>query len=151
MINYLADSATSSDILGRLADFYRHLDDGQLPQLSRIYHPDIVFIDPVGQHNGVDALEEYFRQLLKTVNYCRFDIPQILQNGNEATLLWRMNYAHPKLNKGQDLSLDGISHLRIDDDLIIYQHDYYDMGALLYEHVPLLGIAVRSLKARLKS
>ncbi|GBU14414.1 transcriptional regulator [Enterobacterales bacterium] len=147
----LADTDTSQAILERLEDFYRHLDNSQLPQLSRIYHPNIVFIDPVGQHNGVDALEEYFRQLLKTVNYCRFDIQQSQRNGNEATLVWRMDYAHPKLNKGQNLSLDGISHLRLADDLILYQRDYYDLGAMLYEHVPLLGTAVRALKARLKS
>ena len=151
MMHNLIETGTSQTILGRLEDFYRHLDNSRLPQLSRIYHPDIVFIDPVGQHNGVDALEEYFRQLLKTDNYCRFDIQQAQKNGNEATLLWRMDYAHPKLNKGQDLSLDGISHLRLADDLIIYQRDYYDMGAMLYEHVPLLGTAVRALKTRLRS
>lgn len=151
MTHNLADTGTPQAILERLEDFYRHLDNSQLPQLSRIYHPDIVFIDPVVQHNGVDALEEYFRQLLKTVDYCRFDIQQAQKNGHEATLLWRMDYAHPKLNKGQSLSLDGISHLRLADDLIIYQRDYYDMGAMLYEHVPLLGTAVRALKTRLRS
>lgn len=147
----LVDTGSSQNVLERLADFYRHLDNSQLPQLSRIYHPDIVFIDPVVQHHGVDALEDYFRQLLKTVNYCRFDIQQTQSNGDEATLLWRMDYAHPKLNKGRDLSLDGISRLRLADDLIIYQRDYYDMGAMLYEHVPLLGTAVRALKARLRA
>jgi limonene-1,2-epoxide hydrolase len=144
----------TNDLMGpleRLADFYRQLDDSQLPQLSRIYHPQIEFIDPVGQHNGVDALEHYFRQLLKTMNYCRFDVQRTLCNGSEATLLWRMDYSHPSLNKGQDLSLDGISHLRLADDLIIYQRDYYDLGAMLYEHIPMLGTAVKALKTRLKS
>lgn len=147
----LADADHGPNVLERLADFYRYLDNGQLPQLSRIYHPHIVFIDPVGQHNGVDALEDYFQQLLKTVNYCRFEIHQILENDDEATLLWRMDYSHPSLKKGQDLSLEGVSHLRVADELIIYQRDYYDIGAMLYEHVPLLGSAVRALKARLRS
>ncbi len=145
------DMNESMETLERLADFYRCLDDSQLPRLSQIYHPQITFIDPVGQHDGLASLEHYFRQLLKTVNYCRFDIQHILQYGSEATLLWRMDYSHPSLQKGQDLSLDGISHLRQADGLIIYQRDYYDMGAMLYEHVPLLGTAVKALKERLKS
>ncbi|MGV8926174.1 MAG: nuclear transport factor 2 family protein [Ewingella sp.] len=151
MIYSTADIDNSMETLERLADFYRHLDDSQLPLLSRIYHPQIEFIDPVGQHNGVDALEHYFRQLLKSVNYCRFDVQHIQRHGSEATLLWRMDYSHPSLKKGQDLSLDGISYLRQASGMIIYQRDYYDMGAMLYEHVPLLGTAVKALKARLTS
>ena len=46
--------------------------------------------------------------------------------------------------------LDGASHLRLADNRIAYQRDYYDLGAMLYEHIPLLGGAVRAVKARLK-
>ncbi|MFS7183607.1 nuclear transport factor 2 family protein [Serratia proteamaculans] len=134
----------------RLCDFYRHLDMSLLPQLSRIYHPHVVFIDPVSHYDGVDALERYFAQLLKKVNYCRFDIQPALVQGDEASLFWRMEYSHPSLKKGHAMSLNGASHLRLAENRIIYQRDYYDLGAMIYEHVPMLGGAVRAIKARLK-
>lgn len=150
MIKHFPEPPLSADVLTRLCEFYRHLDMSLLPQLSRIYHPHVVFIDPVSHYDGVDALERYFAQLLKKVNYCRFDIQPPLIQGEEASLFWRMEYSHPSLKKGQAMSLNGASHLRLAENRIIYQRDYYDLGAMIYEHVPVLGGAVRAIKARLK-
>src|SRR5476649_2910011 len=102
MIKHFPEPPLPADVLTRLCDFYRHLDMSLLPQLSRIYHPHVVFIDPVSHYDGVDALERYFAQLLKKVNYCRFDIQPALVQGDEASLFWRMEYSHPSLKKGQD-------------------------------------------------
>lgn len=150
MIKHFPEPTLPADVLTRLCDFYRHLDMSLLPQLSRIYHPHVVFIDPVSHYDGVDALERYFAQLLKKVNYCRFDIQPALVQGDEASLFWRMEYSHPSLKKGHAMSLNGASHLRLAENRIIYQRDYYDLGAMIYEHVPMLGGAVRAIKARLK-
>jgi hypothetical protein len=62
-----------------------------------------------------------------------------------------MTYAHPRLQRGQELTLEGISQLRFADRRIIYQRDYYDLGAMLYEHLPLVGQVVRGIKRRLRS
>lgn len=150
MIKHFPEPPLPADVLTRLCDFYRHLDMSLLPQLSRIYHPHVVFIDPVSHYDGVDALERYFAQLLKKVNYCRFDIQPALVQGDEASLFWRMEYSHPSLKKGHAMSLNGASHLRLAENRIINQRDYYDLGAMIYEHVPMLGGAVRAIKARLK-
>ena len=150
MIKHFPEPPLPADVLTRLCDFYRHLDMSLLPQLSRIYHPHVVFIDPVSHYDGVDALERYFAQLLKKANYCRFDIQPALVQGDEASLFWRMEYSHPSLKKGHAMSLNGASHLRLAENRIIYQRDYYDLGAMIYEHVPMLGGAVRAIKARLK-
>jgi len=150
MMTSFPESHLSAEVLARLCGFYRRLGMSLLPQLSQIYHPHIVFIDPVSRHNGVEALERYFGQLLKKVTYCRFDIQSALVQGDQASLFWRMDYSHPALKKGQGMSMNGTSHLCLADNLVIYQRDYYDLGAMLYEHVPVLGGVVRAIKARLK-
>jgi hypothetical protein len=38
-----------------------------------------------------------------------------------------------------------------ENDLITRQRDYYDAGEMIYEHLPLLGWAVRGVKRRVKS
>ena len=56
----------------------------------------------------------------------------------------------PRLNRGQLISLEGCSLLRWNADGKVERHrDYFDAGALLYQHVPLLGSAIRWLQRRL--
>lgn len=145
--NAAADAIT----LERLKEFYHSMDSSSLSQLPEIYHLHTVLIDPVGRHEGLDALRQYFEQLLAQTLYCRFDIQQTLTQDRETVLFWQMIYAHPRLNKGKELTLDGTSHLRFSENRVIYQRDYYDLGAMLYEHVPLLGSAVKAVKSRLAS
>ena len=63
-------------------------------------------------------------------------------------LRWTMHYRHPRLRRGQLIEVEGCSHLLWHEK--VYQHrDYFDAGALLYEHLPLMGTAIGWLKGRL--
>lgn len=68
----------------------------------------------------------------------------------EGYLRWVMSYRHPRLNCGQLISLEGCSLLRWNGEGKVERHrDFFDAGALLYQHVPLLGTAIRWLQRRL--
>ena len=55
---------------------------------------------------------------------------------------------HPKLNSGKIFSVPGVSIIRYEDK--IYSHrDYFDLGAMLYEQLPLLGGLIRMIKRKL--
>jgi len=154
-MTYASTDATSNEsgngqsTLEKLNTFYRHLDTAQLAKLPEIYHRQAVLVDPVGRHEGIDTLRLYFEQLLAQTHYCRFDIQHQLSTDDETMLFWRMIYSHPRLKKGKELVLDGNSHLRFSENRVIYQRDYYDLGAMLYEHIPLLGRVVKAVKSRL--
>jgi hypothetical protein len=60
-----------------------------------------------------------------------------------------MHFKHPKLGN-RLISVRGVSHLQISDK-IDFHEDFYDMGAMLYEQLPLLGNVTRWLKLRLAS
>lgn len=138
-------------LLARFSQFYTTLDTARLVDLSDVYHRDIHFIDPVGEHQGLRSLEAYFQLLLSNLSTCSFTLTDIQHHDQQASVCWRMTYAHPRLRRGAVLSLEGISLLRFAEQRIIYQRDYYDMGAMLYEHIPLLGGVVLKLKKRLQS
>jgi hypothetical protein len=53
--------------------------------------------------------------------------------------------------RGEPLELPGCSVVDTENDLITHQRDYYDAGEMIYEHLPLLGWAVRGVKRRVKS
>jgi hypothetical protein len=59
-----------------------------------------------------------------------------------------MHYAHPKLNGSKDIQLEGATKILFEDK-IHYHKDYFDGGALLYEHIPLMGKLIKLIKRRL--
>lgn len=127
---------------------YQNLNKDNLTQLSEIYHPDITFIDPLHQVNGLIELTYYFENLYANLSSCQFVVQdQIIDNTNIA-LYWQMTYVHPKLNKGQAVEVMGHSRLITQDGKVIYHRDYLDAGTMLYEQIPLLGSAIRFIKKR---
>lgn len=52
---------------------------------------------------------------------------------------------------GKALELAGCSMVTVEEERIIHQRDYYDAGEMLYEHLPLLGWAVRGVKRRVRT
>lgn len=141
---------TQQATLNKLVAFYQSLDTVDLSRLSEIYHPDICLTDPVAEHHSLRVVEVYFTSLLKNLHYCRFEVDECHLFNGTALLIWQMIYAHPALQRGRQQKLAGSSHLLFRDDRIIFQRDYYDMGAMLYEKIPMLGAVVRQLKKRLQ-
>lgn len=140
----------SETLMTRFSQLYTTLDEATLASLPEIYHSSVQFIDPLGEHCGLKSLDNYFRQLLTNVSYCHFALTDMQYDENQAVVCWQMKYAHPRLQRGRELVLEGISRLRFADQRIIYQRDYYDMGAMLYEHIPLLGKIVLGIKRRMQ-
>ncbi|EEQ16314.1 hypothetical protein yfred0001_34010 [Yersinia frederiksenii ATCC 33641] len=137
--------------MARFSQFYTTLDIARLANLSDVYHRDIYFVDPVGEHQGLSSLEAYFQLLISNLSTCSFTLTDIQHHEQQATVCWHMTYSHPRLRRGSLLSLEGISQLRFAEQRVIYQRDYYDLGAMLYEHIPLLGGVVVKLKKRLRA
>ncbi|GAA3909867.1 nuclear transport factor 2 family protein [Halomonas cibimaris] len=129
--------------------FFDKLDKNCTSKLYDVYTPDVVFIDPLHRIEGAKALEAYFAGMYANVSRCRFDYHDKHRHGDTAFVSWTMTFAHPKLNRGREISVDGCTRLQFAADGRVARHrDYFDAGAMLYEQVPLLGRAVRWLKHR---
>lgn len=127
---------------------YQQLSINNLHLLANIYHQDIVFIDPMHQLNGFDNLASYFKNLYHQLSYCQFYIEQVIVQTDQAAIYWQMSYIHPRLNSGAMVTVQGSSHIKGAGDKVIYHRDYIDLGAMLYEHLPLLGRVINWLKNR---
>ncbi len=127
---------------------YQQLSTENLHLLDEIYHQDIVFIDPMHQLQGLENLHGYFSKLFQQLSYCQFDIEQIIEQGHEAAVYWSMHYQHPRLNAGKVVSVCGSSHIKGCGDKVIFHRDYLDLGAMLYEQLPVLGRMITWLKNR---
>ncbi|MDQ2076802.1 nuclear transport factor 2 family protein [Marinimicrobium sp. ABcell2] len=139
-----------STLIEQVKEFYRVFNSYSSEHLSGLYHPQVTFTDPVHQIQGIDALDSYLRAGLANVTECRFAFHGDLVTPGRAALPWTMTFAHPKLNKGELITVPGLSLLEFDTK-ILAQQDFYDMGAMVYEQVPILRSVVRSIRHRMQS
>ena len=132
-------------IVEQFNEMYQTLDKDNMQLLRGVYSDDIIFVDALHEIQGIDALEKYFASMYQNLEYCRFDIHDVQSGESSAYLSWKMDYAHPKLGGGKNISVDGVTHLKFDDK-VTYHRDYADMGQMLYENIPVLGSAIRFFK-----
>lgn len=137
------------NVIDRFTDFYQNVNNESLKQLGQIYAEQILFVDPVVEHQGLVALDTYFKNLMENTTSCHCDIQNIVTQKDKHMVTWEMNFTHPKLNSGRNVQVQGVTELRTSEDRIVYHRDYYDMGQMIYEQVPLLKNVVNSLKRRL--
>lgn len=150
-------------LLEQLARCYQSFDPELLTRLESLYAPDVEFVDPLHRIEGLENLQHYFAGMMHNLAQCRFEFTQFLcvdgegasasdndnEDSGEAVAFWTMHYSHPRLAGGRLLALSGNSHLRFRQK-IYYHRDYFDAGAMLYEHLPLLGYAIKKVKQRMK-
>lgn len=135
--------------LERFLTTYQRLNRDNLELLDAIYSDDVRFSDPAHSLNGLPALRHYFTELYANVESISFafDTPQI--NGDRVFVQWIMRLRHPRLNRGGEVEVPGISCLHFAEDGRVDEHrDYFDLGVLLYEQLPFLGSLVRAIKRR---
>lgn len=140
-----------SSFLHRFAEEFARLDASNLDRLAELYSSNVHFTDPLHEVCGLAELQRYFSELYANVEHLHFEFighDEVCEG--QGYLRWVMSYRHPRLNRGGLISLEGCSMLRWNDEGKVERHrDYFDAGALLYQHVPLLGGAIRWLQRRL--
>lgn len=131
--------------------FYEQYDLSDLQRLDHVYAPGAMFTDPIQSVQGLDHIKEHLRKTSQGLKACTFEMSTPVFAGGSAHIEWLMRYAHSKLKGGDLLTLHGCSILTLDtaSGLIGRHRDYYDMGEMLYENLPILGSVTKSLKNRL--
>lgn len=140
----------SNDFPARFAHAFATLDKNNLHRVGEIYAPEVHFSDPLHNVHGLQAMKDYFGELYANIQDLRFEFHQCeSMTAGQGLLRWTMTYRHPRLAGGRPVSVDGCSCIFFRDELVYRHIDYFDAGALIYEHVPLLGSIIRWLKRRL--
>ena len=125
-------------------------DSAALDRLEPLYAPDVRFIDPAGEINGREALFSHLRHQCKDLIECRFEFDSEMEtiNGNQACLVWNMILRHRKIGGGREHVTRGTSLMRF-DETVVFHRDWFDLGEMVYEHLPILGSLTRMVKSKL--
>lgn len=138
-----------SSFLQPFAERFATLDVTSLHRLDELYSQDVHFQDPLHRVEGLAELRRYFESIylnVRELRYDFYDFDEVAQGSGY--LRWTLNFRHARLAGGGLISLDGCSFLRW-SERVDYHRDYFDAGALLYEHLPVMGGVIGWLKRRL--
>jgi len=137
----------TNPLLEKLKYAFKDLNNANWSELDEIYADNVIFKDPIHEIKGLVAVEEYFSNISTDLLECRFEYLDQVTSDNTAYLKWVMHFKHPRL--GSDIiDVRGVSHIRWNEK-IEYHEDFYDVGAMLYERLPIIGAVARWLKSRL--
>jgi limonene-1,2-epoxide hydrolase len=116
--------------------------------LDEFYAPDVEFHDPVSEIRGIVGIRAYYAKMYENLISIRFDFDREVEQGGEVFAPWVMHMRHKALAGGKEIVVPGVSHFRFKDGKAVYHRDYFDMGAFVYEHVPVIGAGVRYVKKK---
>jgi hypothetical protein len=129
--------------------FFDRLTKDNLALVDEFYHAEVDFIDPVGKIKGAAKVKAYYKNMYQNVDSLKFEFSEFHESGNTVIAVWKMVLKTPKLNSGETITVDGNSVVKFDSSgKAIYHRDYFDMGAFVYENIPVVGFVVKKIKAR---
>jgi len=143
------ETADMNDNLERFKKAMNEVTADTLDLLPEIYTEDIRFVDPLHEVEGLDALREYYGRMYEGVAEIRFEFLNEVTHGEEASLVWIMHMRHKNFRPDEVLELPGMSYVQFEDGKVAHHRDSFDVGAMIYERVPVLGSLVRYVKGRL--
>ena len=116
--------------------------------LKEIYAPDVFFRDPFKEVQGLDKMQAYLLRSAKQVAQYGIDWQDVSVHDGEYYFRWVMTLKMTMEGKKISASKhNGITHIRFNaDGKVIFQQDYYDGAAFLYEKIPLIGGGIRMVK-----
>ncbi len=115
-------------------------------QLAAVYAEDVIFRDPLHTLFGLPAVTAYFAALGQNLNTCRFEFIDEIVTPEAAHITWLMRFSHRSIAGGRELAVRGMTLVKIQGEHITYHEDSFDLGAMIYENLPLMGSMVKAVK-----
>ena len=135
------------DYSAKIEAAFNSFDGKNLDSLDNFYAKDVAFEDPVTKVKGLAKLKKYYAHAYKNVESIRFEFGDIFHQGEFYAAPWKMHLKAKGLNGGKMFVVAGLSHFKFNaQGLVTYHHDYLDLGDMVYERLPVVGLAVRQIK-----
>lgn len=118
--------------------------------LDLFYAQDVQFCDPLKKIDGLSRLKEYYQELYRNVESIHFEFHRFIEEESSVACEWTMSVCVKKLNSSKPYEVKGSSFFNFNkDDLVIYHRDFFDVGEMIYEKIPLFGQITQLIKSKL--
>ena len=128
--------------------FFNSLNKNTMHLVDDFYDRGAHFQDPVVNFTDREQIKKYYAHLYADVDSIEFQFFDEVKSGAQEVITWTMILVMKKLNGRKPVKVNGVSHIKFGggEGKVIYHRDYFDMGAFIYEHIPVLGVVIRSIK-----
>ena len=129
--------------------FFNTLNKNTIDIVDDFYDANVHFQDPVVNFSNRDQVKKYYARLYKNVESIVFEFSDEIKQDKRSVAAWKMTVRM----KGKPISVDGVSVIKFGgmEGKAVYHRDYFDMGAFIYEHIPLLGNVIKGIKGKMLS
>lgn len=143
-------SPAEAERRARTIRFFEELSRDTLDRVDDFYAEDCRFEDPMVSLRGRERMRAYYASIYRNDPQLRWEFPECIVDGHSLALAWTMHMRVDGLNGGNPIAVPGISRLRFDaDERCLHHRDYFDMGAFVYENVPVLGRVIGLVKKKI--
>lgn len=113
-------------------------------KVRSVYAADSWLNDTIATEIGIDAIEHYLLRTAQGSQSVRATVEDVAVSGSDCYVRWQMEVRTKNLASGQTITTKGMSQLRFDaDGKIVFHQDFWNPAAGIYQHLPLLGPAIR--------
>lgn len=148
----LHGSPAESEAIARFEKFNGDFSAANITNNTKmVYAGDLYFRDPFKEIRGETPFEAYLLRGSGSVAQFSIDWKDVAESQGDYYFRWVMTLKLKRDGKSQPPTLTcGISQVRFGaDGKVVFQQDYYDAGAFLYEKLPILGGEIRYIKKRM--
>ena len=130
---------------GRFSALYSDLSEENVRKRVRgTYAPGAWFNDTIATEVGIDAIERYLLKTARGAEAIKATVQDVAVSGSDCYVRWSMEVRTKNLAGGKPTTTEGVSQLRFDEQgRIIFHQDFWNPAAGIYQHLPLLGPAIR--------
>jgi hypothetical protein len=139
------DAQSARAAVGGFAGLYGDLSVPNVTARVRgVYAPEAWFNDTIATEVGVDAIEKYLLKTAAGAEAVSAKINDVAVSGSDIYVRWTMEIRAKNLAGGRPVLTEGVSQLRFDrQGRIVLHQDFWNPAAGIYQHLPLLGPALR--------
>ena len=117
---------------------------------SEVYAPDAYLNDNLNEVRGAEAIEAHFAKSLEGLSDISVAFHDTVRSGEDWYVRWTMSTTFQSLRGGATVVTSGMSHVRFDGEgRVLVHRDFWDSASGVFEHIPVLGGAIRTVKGRL--
>ena len=148
----MTNPSPADPLAERAIAFFDALSVHTLDSVDAFYAENVRFEDPMVTLDGRDRMRAYYAHIYRNDPKLRWEFPDVIgaPPSRARALVWIMHMEVDGLNGGRPISVPGISRLVFDgDERCSYHRDYFDMGAFVYENVPVLRGVIGFVKKKL--
>ncbi len=143
-------SETERAAVQRVKDFFATMTEASVRQQTRqVYAPEAYLNDTLKSLTGAATIEAYFLTTVQQAESVTVKFEDVAESGGNYYFRWVMDTRLKKLRAGETIRTIGITLIRFDaQGRVVLHQDFWDSTAGVYEHVPVLGTAIRGIKAK---